>query len=63
MAKVEIFLLKAIIVVSRLVWPALYAAAVSSLAQIPRSDRPRHAQSFSTARPQVSPSPRLRRAA
>ena len=63
MAKVEIFLLRAIIVVSRFFWPALHAAALSSVTQSPRLDRPRTAHAFSPASAHVSPGKRLRRAA
>ena len=63
MAKVEVFLLKAIIVVSRFFSPALHAAALSSLAQSPPADPPRKSYAFPPANAQVSPRPRLRRAA
>ena len=63
MAKVEVFLLQAIIVVSRFFSPALHAAALSSLAQSPGADRPRKEYAYSPANVQVAPSPRLRRAA
>jgi hypothetical protein len=62
MAKVEVFLLQAIIVVSRFFSPALHAAALSSLAQT-GTDRPRKEYAFPPANVQVAPSPRLRRAA